>query len=64
MDAFVKQTLEDIIAPQMSTKPTQMTLEIQVRLEKEMNKLYSYFAICKVAYESGISFNALELRSF
>ncbi|XP_043693373.1 uncharacterized protein LOC122643867 [Telopea speciosissima] len=63
MDAHVKRrTPEEIVAERHGKGPQQTTMENRMRSEEERDKLRSYFA--RWAYESGVPFNALKLRSF
>ncbi|XP_043693381.1 uncharacterized protein LOC122643875 [Telopea speciosissima] len=63
MDAHVKRrTPEEVVAERHGKGPQQTTMENCMRSEEERDKLRSYFA--RWAFESGVPFNALKLRSF
>ncbi|XP_043703201.1 uncharacterized protein LOC122653288 [Telopea speciosissima] len=63
MDAHVKRrTPEEVVADRHGKGPQQTTMENRMRSEEERDKLRSYFA--RWAFESGVPFNALKLRSF
>ncbi|XP_043705470.1 uncharacterized protein LOC122655330 [Telopea speciosissima] len=63
MDAHVKRrTPKEVVAERHGKGPQQTTMENRMRSEEERDKLRSYFA--RWAFESGIPFNALKLRSF